>query len=80
MKNKITGPVMFSREIYYTASLIQLTKALVSVTYAVAVMYSRNIPMAEKQSVCFQTKKDVVFFISKNYFIYLKIYFLSICY
>ena len=27
------------------------------VTNAVAVMYSRNIPMAEKRSVCFQIKK-----------------------
>ena len=67
--------------------LIQLTKSLVKhlilciiycVTNAVAVMYSRNIPMTEKRNVCFQSKKKwkyVVFLISNNYYIYLKKYF-----
>jgi len=68
-----TGPVMFSGEIYYTDPLIQLTKSLVKhrgfctlycVTNAVAVMYSRNIPMAEKRIVGFQSKKIVVFFLT----------------
>jgi len=57
-----TGQVMFSGELYFTDPLIQfgkLTKSLVihrffciiyCVTNAVAVMYSRNIPMAEKFS------------------------------
>ena len=45
---------------------LKLTKSLVNidlfciiycVTNAVAVMYSRNIPMAEKRIVCFQSKK-----------------------
>jgi len=57
-----TGPVMLSGEIYYTDPLIQLTKLLVKhsffciiycVTNAVAVMYRRNISMAEKRIVCF---------------------------
>ena len=54
---------MFSGEIYYTNPLIQLTKSLVKQSFsllfisAVAVMYSRNIPMAEKRIVCFQSKK-----------------------
>jgi len=43
-----TGQVLFSGEIYYYWPQIQLTK---SSTNAVAVMYSRNIPMAEKQIV-----------------------------
>jgi len=40
-------------------------------------MYSRNIPMAEKRIVCFQSKKVKIymFFISNNYYIYLKRYF-----
>jgi len=43
------------------------------VTNAVAVMYSRNIPMAEKRIVCFQSKKwKYVGFFSNNYYIYLK--------
>jgi len=78
-----TGPVMFSGEIYYTDPLIQLTKYLVKhrfslhnycATNAVAVMFSRNIPMAEKRIVCFQSK-ICSFFISNNYYIYLKGYF-----
>jgi len=64
-----TGQAMFSGEIYYYWPLIQLTKSLVKhcfslhniiiycVTNAVAVMYNRNIPMAEKRIVCFQSKK-----------------------
>ena len=69
---------MFSGEINYTDPLIHLTKSLVKnrfslhnycATTAVAVMYSRNIPMAEKQIVCFQSKYVVVF-ISNNYYIY----------
>ena len=74
-----TGPVMFSGEIYYTDTLIQLTKSLVKhsfslhnlLCYAVAVMYSRNIPMAEKRIVCFQSKKVKIcsFLISNNYYI-----------
>ena len=49
-------------------------------------MHSRNIPMAEKRIVYFQSNiseklcadnigKYVVFFISNNYYIYLKRYF-----
>jgi len=61
----------------------QLTKSLVKhrfslhniscVTNAVVVMYSRNIPMAGKQNVCFQSKKVKIcsFFISNNYYIYI---------
>jgi len=62
---------VFSGEIYYTDPLVQLTKLLVNlciiycVNNAVAVMYSRNILMAEKY-VCF---------FPDNYYIYLKRYF-----
>jgi len=58
---------MFSEENNYTDPLIHLTKSLVKnrfslhnycATPAVAVMYSRNIPMAEKQIVCFQSKQS----------------------
>ena len=44
------------------------------VTNAVAVRYRRNISMAEKRIVCFQSKtvKICSFFISNNYNIYLK--------
>jgi len=37
-------------------------------------MYSRNIPIAEKRIVSFQSKKVKMcsFFISKNYYIYFK--------
>ena len=83
-----TGQVMFSGEIYCYWPLIQLTKSLVKiaflciiycVTNAVAVMYMycRNTPMAETRIVCFQSKpvKICSFFISKNYYIYLKRYF-----
>jgi len=58
---------MFSGEIYYYWPLYSVEKSLVKqrfsfyriycVTNAVAVMYSRNIPMAEKRIVCFQSKK-----------------------
>ena len=40
-------------------------------------MYSRNIPMTEKQIVCFQSKKVKIcsfYFLSNNYYIYLKRY------
>jgi len=46
-----------------------------AVTNPVALMYSRNIPMAEKRIVCFQSKKVKICLISNNYYIYLKIYF-----
>ena len=61
-----TGQVMFSGEICYYWPLIQLTNRwqniaflciIYCVTNAVAVMYSRNIPMAEQRIVCFQSKK-----------------------
>ena len=48
------------------------------VTNAVAVMYSRNIPIAEKRIVCFQSKQVKIcrfLFISDNFYIYLKWYF-----
>ena len=50
---------------------------LYCVTNAVTVMYSRNIPEAEKRIVCFQSKQVKIcrFFISNNYYIYLKRYF-----
>ena len=36
-------------------------------------MYSRNIPMAVKRIVCFQSKKGKLFsFFTYNYYIYLK--------
>ena len=38
-------------------------------------MYGRNIRIAEKRIVYFQSKKYVVFFISNIYYTYLKIYF-----
>jgi len=40
-------------------------------------MYSRNNSMAEKQIVCFQSKKvkKCRFFIYNNYYLYLKRYF-----
>jgi len=47
------------------------------VTNAVAVMYSWNIPKAEKRIVCFQSKNAFCrffFYISNNYYIYLKIH------
>ena len=92
MKKKLTvntGPVMFSGEIYYTDPLIQLKNRWLNivflciiycVTNAVAVMYRRNIQMAEKRIVCFQSKKVKIhvcrfFIISNNYYIYLKRYF-----
>jgi len=61
-----TGQVMFSGEIYYYWPLNSVDKSLANIvfhyiiyclTIAVAVMYSRNIPMAEKRIVCFQSKK-----------------------
>jgi len=78
---------MFSGEIYYTDSLMQLTKSFVKHSFslhnllrinAVAVMYRRNISMAEKRIICFQSKKVKIcrfFFISNNFYIYLKRYF-----
>jgi len=48
------------------------------VTNAVAVMYSRNISMAEQRIVCFQSKTVKLcrfFLIFNNYYIYLKTYF-----
>ena len=80
-KNKITvntGPVMFSGEIYYYWPLIQLTKSLVNIVFlCIIYMYNRrNIPMAKKRFVCFQSKKICrFFFISNNYYIYLIRYF-----
>ena len=77
-----TDQVMFSGEIYYYWPLNSLEKSLVKivflciiycVTNSVAVMYSRNILMAEKRIV-----KICRFFflnISNNYYIYLKSYF-----
>ena len=46
-------------------------------TNAVAVMYSRNIPLAEKRMLCIQIKKLKVcsFCISNNYYLYFKRYF-----
>ena len=60
--------------------LVGFTNNSTNVTNAVAVMYSRNIPMAEMRIVCFQSKKVVkkflgFFYISNNYYIYLKRYF-----
>jgi len=82
---------MFSGEIcmYYTDPLIQLTKSSVKhrflcimycVTNAVAVIESRNIPMAVERIVCFQSKQMKIcrfqpFFIYNNYYMYLKRYF-----
>jgi len=53
-----TGQIMFSGEIYYYWPQIQLVKhrllfIIYCVTNAVAVMYSKNIPMAEKWFDCF---------------------------
>ena len=82
-----TGHVLFSGEIYYYWPLNSVDKSLVKhrvslhnlLRYlAVAIMYSRNIPMAEKRIVCFQSKKVkrcIFFLIFNNYFIYLKRYF-----
>ena len=69
-----------------TDPLLQLTKSLVKysfycimycVTDTVAVMYRRNIPMAEKQIVCFQSKNEKIrrFFLFLTTIIYLKRYF-----
>ena len=80
---------MFSGEIYYNWHLNSSEKVdkivrkkigvfciIYCVTKAVAVMYSRNILMAEKLIGCFQSKKVKLFyFISNNYYIYLKRYF-----
>ena len=77
---------MFSGDFYFTDSLIQLTNRWLNivflciiycVTNAVAVMYSRNIPMAEKRIVCLQSKKVKIcfIFIFNNNYIYLKRYF-----
>jgi len=67
---------MFRGEIYYTDHFLCI---IYCVTNAVAVMYSRNIPMAEKQIVCFQSKKVKIImfflFISNNFDIYWKRYF-----
>ena len=62
-----TGQFIFSGEIYYYLIQVRkLTKLLVKhhliciiycVTNTIAVMYSKNIPIAEKQIVCFQGKK-----------------------
>jgi len=38
-------------------------------------MYSRHIPIAEKQIVCFQSNKVKICRFSNNYYIYLKRYF-----
>jgi len=57
---------MFSGEIYYTDPLIQLTKSLVKhcfslhiycVTYAVAVMHSRNIRWQKSKVSVFKANK-----------------------
>jgi len=57
-----TDQVMFSGEICYYWPLIQLTKSLgkhrFSLHNAVAVMYSRNIPMAEKTNCLFSKQKS----------------------
>jgi len=74
-----TGQVMISGEICYYLPPIQLTKSLVNIVFrciiycctnAVAVMYSRSMPMAETRI----ENNDVGFF-SNNYYIYLKRYF-----
>jgi len=82
-----TGQVMFSGEIYYYWPLIQLKYhwlnmvflcIIYCVTNAVAIMYSRNIPMAEKRIVSFKSKNVKIcsfFYISNNYYIYFKRYF-----
>jgi len=63
---------MFSGEIYYYWPINSVEKSLVKHRFSLhnllAVMYSRNIPMTEKW-------KYVVFFISNNYYKYLKRYF-----
>jgi len=80
-----TGQVMFSGEIYYYWTLNSSENVdkivgktsiciIYCVTNAVAVMYSRNIPIAEKRIVFFQSKKSVIL-ISNNYYIYFKRYF-----
>ena len=77
-----SGQIMISGEIYYYWPLNSVDKIVVflciiyCVTNAVAIMYSRNILMAEKRTVCFQSKKwKYVVFSSNNYYIYLKRYF-----
>ena len=49
-----TGQVMFSREIYYYWPQFQLAKSLVKHRFPLC---SRNISMAEKLIVCFQSKQ-----------------------
>ena len=75
---------MFSGEIYYTDPLTQLTKSLVKHRFSlhnlqiIAVMYSRNIPMAKSELTVFKAKKSenmLKCLISNNYYIHLKIYF-----
>jgi len=78
---------MFSGEIYYYWPLSSVEKSLVKHRFslynllryynAVAVMYSRNIPMAEKQIVCFQSKKKKIckFFLFITTILYWKRYF-----
>ena len=77
-----TGQVMFSGEIYYYWPLNSVDKSLVKhhflciiycVSNAVAVMYSKNIVMAEKRIVCFQSKKVKIcrYFLFLTTFIYI---------
>jgi len=81
-----SGQVMFSGEIYYYWPLNLVDKSLVNIFFpciiycisnavAVTCMYSRNIPMAEKRIVCFQSKQvKICSFFSNNYYVYLKSY------
>jgi len=65
---------MFSGEIYYNWPLNSVDKSLVKHGFSLhnllryynarAVMYSRNIPMAEKGIVSFQSKKSDLWFFS----------------
>jgi len=63
---------MFSGEIYYywhfnssekvdkiVGKTLFFFALIYCVTNAVAIMYSRNIPMAEKRIVCFQSEKRI---------------------
>ena len=73
---------MFSGEVNYYWPLNSVDKSLVNivflciiycVTKEVAVMYSRNIPMAEKRIVYFKSKKVKIcrFFLFLTTFIYI---------
>jgi len=57
-KSIITDPLIQVKKLTKSLMNIVFRCIIYCVTNAVAVMYSRNIPVKEKRIVCFQSKKS----------------------